>query len=325
MRLGLLARGDNSGIANQTEEVFRHLRPAKTLIVDLGPHNRGPFRPHRFVDPEHCETRVTFSPTPMDDEIRWLCDQIDVLYIVETNTHSGLNRHCMETGARLIVHANPELYDANYGEPPAELWAATSWRLDLLPGTTRIVPHPVATDRFCAREVTKVERVLHVPAQAMLDRNGTELVDKARPRLRESFTVDVPPQVDNYWDLYHGADALVIPRRYAGLCLTMQEAAAAGLPIVMLDTDPNAYRTLPELRIPVTEATSHRMKGGMVDVWDADPYRVAEVIDRLADPEIVARASAASRAWAQEIAWTALLPVWQRLLRLEDVGAGEGV
>lgn len=316
-RLGLLARGDSSGISNQTEEVFRHLRPAKTLIVDLGQRNRGPFRPHRFVDRDHCETRVTFSPTPDDDEIRWLVQDIDCLYIVETNTHSGLNRHCMENGTRLIVHANPELYDANYGEPPAEVWAATTWRLDLLPGTTRIVPHPVATDRIASREVTTVSRALHVPCQAMLDRNGTDLVEKAASRLRTEISVHVPGQVDDYWNLWHGADALILPRRYAGLCLTMQEAAAAGLPIVMLETDPNAYRTIPELLIPVTASDQHRMKGGMVDVYDADPYGVAEVIDRLADPDIVARGSAASRAWAEEIAWTRLLPTWQRLLGLE--------
>ena len=33
--------------------------------------------------------------------------------------------------------------------------------------------------------------------------------------------------VANYWDAYDGYDALVLPRRYGGLCLPVQEGMAA--------------------------------------------------------------------------------------------------
>jgi glycosyltransferase involved in cell wall biosynthesis len=36
--------------------------------------------------------------------------------------------------------------------------------------------------------------------------------------------------------LYEGFDALIMPRRYGGLCLPMNEALTSGLPVIMSDT-----------------------------------------------------------------------------------------
>lgn len=313
MRLGLIARADSSGLANQSHEVWRHLHPERTLIVDLKERNRGPFRPEMFDN-----YRVTASPTPTDGEIMWLVDGCDVLYSAETTTHPGLNRYCETTGTRLVIHANPELYQSDYGEPPAEVWTATQWREDLLPPHARLVPFPVATDRILQRDVTEVHKCLHVAAPAMLDRNGYSLVVGAIPHLRYAMSWCPPGWAEDYWNLYSGADALILPRRYAGLCLAMQEAAAAGLPIVMLASDANAHRTLPELRVPISGSQWHPMKGGMVEVFDADPYDLARCIDRLADPSLVKAAAACSRSWADEIAWKNQLPHWRRLLGMEE-------
>jgi glycosyltransferase involved in cell wall biosynthesis len=38
---------------------------------------------------------------------------------------------------------------------------------------------------------------------------------------------------ENRQDLYSGYDAMVLPRRYAGLCLPMNEALISGLPVFM--------------------------------------------------------------------------------------------
>lgn len=317
-RLGIIARGDSSGLGNQTHEVWRHLQPARTLVIDLRDKNRGPFRPYRFADPERSETRIASNHhgAPLDDEIRWLVDGSDVVWCAETPTHPGLNHYCAETGTRLIIHANPELWDETYATPPAEVWTATAYREDLLPRDARLVPFPVATDRLATRAVTRVRRVLHVDAAAMLDRNGMDLVRAAVPHLRHPIELELPRHVEDYWDLYRDADALVLPRRYAGLCLTMQEAAACGLPIVMLETDPNAKRTIPELRVPITESWPHRMKGGLIDVYETSGALLATAIDALADPDVVTRAAAASRAWANEISWDRQLPHWRQLLDL---------
>jgi hypothetical protein len=323
-RLGLIARADSSGLANQSHEVWRHLHPARTLIVDLKEKNRGPFRAGLFWRSgaeawvnSGVLTRITAAPQPSDEEIAWLVDGCNVVYTAETTTHSGLNRYCQDTGTRLVLHANPELYQSDYGDPPAEVWAATHWREDLLPAH-EVVPFPVATDRFTQRDITEVHRALHVAAPAMLDRNGYQLVTAAIPHLRYALGWSPPGWATDYWQLYSDADALILPRRYAGLCLSQQEAAAAGLPIVMLESDANAHRTLPELRVPVSSSQWHPMKGGMVEVFDADPYDLARCIDRLADPSLVKSAAACSRSWAEEISWKNQLPKWRQLLGMED-------
>jgi hypothetical protein len=46
----------------------------------------------------------------------------------------------------------------------------------------------------------------------------------------------------NYLDQYKDGDVLVIPRKYGGLCLPMQEALAHGIPVIMPDIEPNDYR-----------------------------------------------------------------------------------
>jgi hypothetical protein len=51
--------------------------------------------------------------------------------------------------------------------------------------------------------------------------------------------------INNKEDLYDGFDAMVLPRRYAGLCLPMNEALISGLPVFMTNISPNNH-ILPE-------------------------------------------------------------------------------
>ena len=39
--------------------------------------------------------------------------------------------------------------------------------------------------------------------------------------------------------MYSGFDAMVLPRRYAGLCLPMNEALMSALPVFMTNISPN--------------------------------------------------------------------------------------
>jgi hypothetical protein len=44
---------------------------------------------------------------------------------------------------------------------------------------------------------------------------------------------------DDQWRLYAGFDALIMPRRYGGLCLPCNEALTSSLPVIMSNTSPN--------------------------------------------------------------------------------------
>ncbi len=110
--------------------------------------------------------------------------------------------------------------------------------------------------------------------------------------------------VQNYWETYpDDIDLLVLPRRYGGLSLPVQECAALGVPALMLQTDPYAQEAFVHA-IPSTGSSPGNMKGGQVPVHTADPRALAAAIDILvAHPEQHQAASLEAGAWAETHSW----------------------
>lgn len=291
--IGCIARCDDGGLGTMTVEFVRHVKPDVVLVV-MPTAARGTNRLDRIDAP-----LVLVADWPSTDDDPWLqlVGLCDAIYTAETPYHPHLPAWCAMTDTRLVVHAMPEYY--RWGDtPPFDVWAPTYYRLDQLPRETPVVPVPVDLDRLKRRDVTRVRRVLHISSGAHYDRNGTHLLKRALVRCREPFelviggvhrptrsvsrvTVETKSTVDEYWQWYEDVDALVMPRRYGGLSLPMQEAAACGLPVVMLATDANAEWTHPDLRVPTKPARTVRMSGGIVFLGDCHPADLAATLDRL--------------------------------------------
>jgi glycosyltransferase involved in cell wall biosynthesis len=117
----------------------------------------------------------------------------------------------------------------------------------------------------------------------------------------------------DYWKLYRDFDVLLMPRRFGGLCLPAQEAAAAGLALVMTDTSPN--QTWPIVPIPVRQHSKMRTPGGDVHLANATSAAVAEGVNRLArDRELLGTMKSRARGWAIDRSWRTLLPMYRGLL-----------
>lgn len=82
-------------------------------------------------------------------------------------------------------------------------------------------------------------------------------------------------------ELYRWYDAMILPRRYAGACLPMNEALAAGLPVIMTDTDPN-NKILPPYWLVPAEKKTEFMARTMIDVYSADHTALAGRIAQFA-------------------------------------------
>ncbi len=244
LRFGLIVRCDDTGIGNQTWEIWRHLHPQVTVAVDFSrlpdhlPQHRDRYIAHR-ASPELVWTTWKGVGFPFDNpravKVLKTCD---VVFSIETFYDLRLPDE-IKAG---VLYVNPELF-RGYGAPT--YWAPTSWLLDELPEGIRVVPFPVATDRPWRMG----EGFLHVAGRnASYDRNGTrpaaDAVRQLGHMLQMVHQVDMPSiqgarqlgAVANYWDLYTHGDTLVMPRRYGGLCLPVQEALAAGLAVVGLLT-----------------------------------------------------------------------------------------
>ena len=142
---------------------------------------------------------------------------------------------------------------------PSAIALPTHWKKDEVSLSTHVLPVPVAAERFTDRgseeREGKIVHFLHVVGHpAIHDRNGTRDLIAALSHVTQPMTItftcqkkdyvwdlmkevaglsgilDFPNDVvvindpvtyENYWDIYSSAefDALVMPRRYGGLCL----------------------------------------------------------------------------------------------------------
>lgn len=339
-KVGMVVRCDQGGLGNQTHLLWKLLKPDVTLLIDLPvTKGRGRGEPTRYDAPW---TNVW----PWHDDVlppamlRDLARAVDVVLTVE-NLYSGDAGFDVvrAAGARSLLVANPELFA---GYPADRIVVPTTWEINRMPQGTEVLPHPVDVPPASLVRTRHVcQTFLHVAAPAMLDRNGTDVVMEALPHVTEECQLVVhaprkpppwggdtveqststigkvhvrwdPRPKRNYWDVYDvEADVLVVPRRYGGLCLPVQEAAACGLPALMTDLDPQrwwpCFRVKPKLRM-----SGYPMRGGKFNVYDVDPAVMGAQMSQLVKGTYdVERMSVEASSWAgSTLSWDSLEPSW---------------
>lgn len=320
MKIGVIARADDRGLGTQTWEVARNLHPEKVLVVRVPGSEAQGFTPHLDRFPGAMVLTVNeHSWTLPEAEVRAWLDGLDVVYTAETLYDWRIADWGRDQGVATVVHCNPEFYmhHKRVLPDPAAWWAPTDWRLNHLPVTTTVVPMPCPVDRFTPDPDDGSTSVLHVGGRtAVGDRNGTDvalmashLVDitvSTQTGVRRPQRATVVGHSDNWWDLYDGHAALVLPRRYGGLCLPIIEACAAGLVPIVTDCTPN--RMWPIEPIRATSGRQVKLPGGWIDTYDCDPQAVADAVNRVV-PNLPQRRRSVIQ-WAHDHSWEALAPQW---------------
>ena len=166
----------------------------------------------------------------------------------------------------------------------------------------------------------------------MNDRNGTDIVVQAIKLLREPCTITLRTQdpslppikapthvqvrvstggLANYWDLYADADALVMPRRYGGLCLPVQEAMASGSGGADDRHVPERRHRgrSPPCRSPTASRSGCRAVAVCLSLTPTRPLSLPPWT-AFADPAERHALQARSVEWAQRNSWEALTPNW---------------
>lgn len=341
MKVGLFgARADDRGLGRLTHDFYTHMRPDRTLAIDMGSHARQ-FTQHLDRYPD--ATIAAFNGGTLEPAtMRRFFTGLDVAVFYETAYDHRAYTIAQAAGCRTVLMAMPEFHRhlTETLPHPDVVWVPTGWRLDTIPGA-RVVPVPVALeDAPTPARPSRTLRILHVAGhRATGDRNGTLVFLRSLRHLTRHVSIRVTTQDrripnvhsipkavtvdtsagDDHWRLYSRADLLVMPRRYGGLCLPVQEAMAAGLGIVMTDCEPNPD-TWPISPLGCQPGTTIRTPAGPVVLHDADPVQVAAVIDRLAtNPDEVADLKAQARTWAEANSWAALTALYRA--ELERVAA----
>lgn len=324
MRLGLIVRANNRGLGIQSWEAYRNLDPAVTVLIDSLP-DRGAwtFYPERF--PDAIVTTWAGYTAPISDEALDALLSVDVILTFETTYDPTLFEKARAKGIGTVIMVNPELWRDHETKDASAVWVPSTWRIDHIPNA-EWVPFPVALDRFTQ---PTGDGYLHLGGhKARADRNGMELAIRAarhagipmtvttQDRLRfDGRGIVLGPAKDNYWEMYDGFGVLVMPRKYGGLSLGVQEAMAAGLAVIMPDCSPNS--DWPVSLVRCQRSQKLRMPGGIIDIYETSREGLAEEMQRMLDLDYRGEFQARSRAWAASHSWQSLKAEW--LARLAEL------
>ena len=308
MRLGIIARSDNTGLGNQTMELVKMLNPDKILLINSQFFNNNQQHPEWYKDYNVIETR---KGMPRTNEVLAFLENIDVVISCETFYHLELVDLAKQKGIKTILQYNYELF-GHLAHPdwtlPDVLLAPSIWNLDIIMekfgSKTQVMHLPPPTDHTLFNQAKEVnlskdhKRILHIAGKkAAKDRNGTESILKMIKHSKEDYELVIKSQTplnlicndsrikieignpDNRQDMYSGFDAMVLPRRYAGLCLPMNEALMSALPVFMTNISPNNAILPPKWLAEAGQIDTFRTKS-LVNVYDAKSDSLAKIIDK---------------------------------------------
>lgn len=339
MKIGLIARADNSGLGVQTLDFAKHVNPEKSLIVDLSHLNGLTTHPERFPGAEV----LKYVPYPKVNEscpvskaaIDSFLDGLDLVFTCETPYDSYLFLEARRRGIKTILQYNFEFLDnlENKEAPRPDLFMAPScWRYEDADFSNKVfIPVPVDTERFKYVHRTSAKTFLHLAGNSTLeDRNGTLLLIASWRDVKFGANLLIKsPRVINFYgspnvevdnrkiednlELYQTGDVFIMPRKYGGLCLPLNEALALGMPVIMTDVCPQS-EFISSSSLVRCSSTKRVNTKASIEVHTVDHNALAAKVDELTNsPDLVSALSKQSGEIAQVISWKKMLPIYNQV------------
>lgn len=312
MKLGIIARSDNSGLGNQTRELVHMLNPDKVMLIDFSEFKKKKQHPEWYQG-YNIQDQYGY---PDINSCKQFLHGLDVVLTCETFYHKDFVALAARYGVKTIQQYNYEFFENmmdQYKPIASHLLSPSLWGYDevarVFGHQTKLthLPPPTNPDNFKkARKNNlskKHKRLLHIVGTAATkDRNGTESIIEMLRYSKADYELVIRTQeplnmaiqdpritvdfrdIEKQEDLYDGFDALILPRRYGGLCLPMNEALMSGLPVFMTDISPNNTVLPEEWVVPAHKIGEFRARV-VVDVYEPDIVKLAELVDNYANSD----------------------------------------
>lgn len=307
--LGIIVRADDSGLGYQTWALARMLNPDKVLIIDGTPFNG--FRQH-FERYNAFKDVTIVKGIPTIKDIRPFLSGLTVVLTAETFYNPLIILEAKKMGVKTVNQINYEFFDPlqNPTYPKCDVYLAPSfWHLPYLARhhKAKYLPPPTFQEDFILatlingkRTAKDKARFVHVAGKkAVHDRNGTQTLLDCLQFTKADFELVIYSQVgdfetadprvtiitggvENRQDLYSNFDAMILPRKYGGLCLPMNEALASGLPVIMTDVSPN-NEVLPKEWLVMATCTNKFKARTDIDICPAHLIPLARKLTEITD------------------------------------------
>lgn len=319
IKIGFIARCDDTGLGNESAAFVEHMKPAKVLKVLVGDKKQ---HPERFDGKE-------FYGVPDDAAIEWLCEGMDVIFAIETPYNRYAFAIARRMGVKSVLRINYEYLDAYTGNTMPDLYVSpVDWNMEWVPKPNMVLPFPVDTDRVKHRQVRRAQTFVHVAGNlGYMDRNGTNALTQAIPLVKAhaKFIIyaqqpipqltdarveyRVPPK--DYADLYKDGDVLIAPRLHSGQSLVVNEAQAAGMAIMATDMAPLNAMLPKEMLIPVKRMSAVDIKR-RIEYAEIAPEAIAAKVDEWFNKDIW-EYSKKSVERSESISWRTLSKDYQQM------------
>lgn len=316
MRIGLIARADNSGLGTLSQMFFRNLKPTKVLIVQNGVFQ---IFPDRFAGAE--KTIVPATGSISRECMEWITTDVDLILSFETFYNFDVVAVARKKGVKTVLMTMCELFPEHPQAHPDLYLCPSQLDLDMMPTPKAYLPVPIETDKLHWRLRETATTFIHTASHGGVSmRKGTPLLLQAMKHVKADIKVKIyswrkfhtdDPRVEvcianfqNYWQLWREGDVLIYPQDANGICLPVQEAYAAGLGVLTTNIYPFNTWLPKEMMFEPTEMYTRRFGNGLLPVQAAriDPVVLAQKIDEVAHSSI-SSLSERGRDWAKANSW----------------------
>lgn len=337
MRLGIIARADKTGLANQTKNLCEMLKPDKVLVINSKPFN-GKDQVKGIYDKYNAYGVQGF---PHPQQCQQFLKGLDAILTCETFYGNSFIAYAKMMKVKTFNQFNFEFLDyLLYPQMPMVdiLISPSYWMLDEVKekyDNTVYCPPPTDERIFLkAREKNLSEhkkRFLHIVGNpAVNDRNGTNDLlasllytdSDFELHIKSQIAINLPNDhriikhfeaVDDEAELYSGFDALIMPRKYGGLCLPMNEALMSGLPVIMTNTSPN-NKILPAKWLVHTEDAGSFFTRTTINMRKAEHKALAQKLDWLCEVDLSVEKANAVEIAMENFSFMALHDKWVEIL-----------